>query len=363
MKKNIRLILFCGVMFLLTGCVKYNVTMDIKKDKSMDFTLIYALNSSLLEDDSLLKDEDKRSFQDAGFIVEDYSENNMRGVKIYKSIKNIDAVSSVVDANYSLSALLDNQEKDESMFKVKKGLFKNTYIAKLKFDASDSELSNSDIDGSSDVDDYSFDEEEETDISTSDADISSDVDYSSMMSSMDLSFNVKLPYSAKSSNATIKNNDNKDLSWTLSSSGEESIDFEFELYNWNTIYIICGAGIVLIVIIIVIMINGKKKKDGNSDIVAQSDDVSANAVMQNAVVDGTTTSITEISQTVESSPTTPAVEVPQTVESTPTTPTVVVPQTVESAPATPAVEVPQLGVDDFETSKVQDIENDTNNSM
>ena len=40
MKKYFKLIVVIGCLFLVTGCVKYNATMDIKKDKSMDFSMI-----------------------------------------------------------------------------------------------------------------------------------------------------------------------------------------------------------------------------------------------------------------------------------------------------------------------------------
>ena len=46
MKKNFKtfkLLLIALMLILSSGCVKYNVTMDIKKDKSMDFNIIYAI--------------------------------------------------------------------------------------------------------------------------------------------------------------------------------------------------------------------------------------------------------------------------------------------------------------------------------
>ena len=89
-------------------------------------------------------------------------------------------------------------------------------------------------------------------------------DYSSMMSGMDMSINVKLPYKALSNNATEVTNDGKDLKWNLTTSGAQSIDFEFELYNMTTIYICIALGVVLlvgvIVLIVVLVSKGKKKQ-------------------------------------------------------------------------------------------------------
>ena len=70
-----------------------------------------------------------------------------------------------------------------------------------------------------------------------------------------LSFNVTLPYSAKSNNASTVNNDGKKLSWNLSSNQVEFIEFEFELYNMTVIYTGVGAIVLILVIIIFIFSN------------------------------------------------------------------------------------------------------------
>ena len=51
MKKNIKFtILLILLVISLTGCVKFNSTMEIKKDKSMDYKIIYAFDKSLFGD-------------------------------------------------------------------------------------------------------------------------------------------------------------------------------------------------------------------------------------------------------------------------------------------------------------------------
>lgn len=261
MKKFKYILLLCTLPILLTGCVKFNTNMVIKKDKSMDFSIIYALDSSLLEDQEVLEDEDKTSLENQGFTVSEYSEDNMKGFKIVKSIKNIDSVSSTNDIEYNLSGVLDDKSENNYIFKVKKGFFKNIYTAKFKFDASESDLNDTTLDSSEDYD-WTLDSE---DSDTEDYDFSSDIDFSSMMANMDLSFNITLPYSAKSNNASTTNNDNKSLSWNLSSTQTEAIEFEFELYNMTNIYITIGV-VALIVIIIVISIINKKKNNGNTTV-------------------------------------------------------------------------------------------------
>ena len=266
MKKIKYILLLCTLTFLLTGCVKYNANMDIKKDKSMDFSIIYAFDSSLFEDQKLLEDKDKKELEDRGFTVTDYSQDKMKGFTISKKIKNIDDVSSTYDSEYSISGILDDKSENAYIFKVKKGLIKNTYTAKFKFDASDSDLNNPTDDSSSDLDsdsDFSFDYDSDSSSFDSESDLS-DMDFSSMMSNMDLSFNVTLPYSAKSNNASTVNNDGKKLSWNLSSNQVEFIEFEFELYNMTVIYAGVGA-IVLILVIIIFIFSNNKNNNSNEN--------------------------------------------------------------------------------------------------
>ena len=141
MKRVKYLLLVCMMGLLLTGCVKYNVNMDIKKDKSMEFSIIYAVDTSIFGDDNDSITEDQISeLKEQGFSVTEYSEGNMKGYSLTKKIKNIDEVSSSGDVSYSLSGLLDSSN-DVYMFKVKKGFLKNTYIAEFNFDSNDSGLS------------------------------------------------------------------------------------------------------------------------------------------------------------------------------------------------------------------------------
>ncbi len=247
--KKIKYLLLVSILTLLTGCVKFNATMDIKKDKSMDFSIIYAFDTSLFGSQDLLEDSDKKELESQGFIVEDYNQNNMKGFTIKKSISNIDDVSSTSDTNYDISGLLNNSTDNNYFFKVKKGILKNTYTAKFKFDANKSDLN---TDESNDTSSGVTDDSDSINMD--------DLDLSSMTSNLDLSFNVKLPYSSISSNATTKNNDGKELTWNLSSNQEEMIEFEFELYNMTNIYVGAGIILVLLIIIIISILNKKKNK-------------------------------------------------------------------------------------------------------
>lgn len=284
MKKNIKFtILLILLVISLTGCVKFNSTMEIKKDKSMDYKIIYAFDKSLFGDQEILTSDDKKELENKGFTVSNYVDGNMKGFKVSKNIKNIDDVSSTNDATYDLSGLLDSNKSESKVFKVKKGFLKNTYTASFKFDSSDSDLNNSTSDDTTIDNDFTIDDNNTT--------TDSDFDFSNMNTNMDLSFNVKLPYKAISSNATTKKNDDKELSWNLSSTGEDKIEFSFALYNMTNIYI-CGGVIVLLIIIVIVSIlnKGKKNKVSNKDATNDKQTTTFNSSVETPIMNNNVTS-------------------------------------------------------------------------
>lgn len=260
MKKIKYLFVLCIVAILTSGCVKFNAVMDIKKDKSMEFSIIYAFDKSMSGMTSM-KEEDFDEVKKQGYTVTKYSDDQYEGFKITRSIKNIDEVSTESDVEYNLSGMMEADENNKYIFKVVKGADKNTYTAKLKFDSNDSSLS-------SDTTDLEDDEEqdlpdEENDVTSSNS--LDNFDLSGMTSSMDLSFKVNLPKAAISSNATSKENGDKSLTWKLTASGKQNIEFTFELDNNPgsgnmMLYIGIGAAVVVVVAVVVVLLTKKKKE-------------------------------------------------------------------------------------------------------
>lgn len=284
MKKNIKLTALLTLLVIsLTGCVKFNSTMEIKKDKSMDYKIIYAFDKSLFGDQEILTSNDKKELENKGFTVSNYVDGNMKGFKVSKNIKNIDDVSSTNDATYDLSGLLDSNKSESKVFKVKKGFLKNTYTASFKFDSSDSDLNNSTSNDTTIDNDFTTDDNNTT--------TDSDFDFSNINTNMDLSFNVKLPYKAISSNATTKKNDDKELSWNLSSTGEDKIEFSFALYNMTNIYI-CGGVIVLLIIIVIVSILNKSRKNkvSNKDTTNDKQTTTFNSSVETPIMNNNVTS-------------------------------------------------------------------------
>lgn len=350
------------LMFVMTGCVKFNASMDIKKDKSMDFKIIYAFDTTYFGDEELLEEADKVKLEEEGFTVTNYSDGSMKGFTMSKNIKNIDDVSSSNDTEYSLSSLVESSDNGEYLFKVKKGLLKNTYVAKLNFDSSDSSLNDStdveeeydeeidldvedeydtdiDVDTEDDLDmdfDISLDDEELEEGVDSDSD-DTDFDLGSMstaMDSMDLSFNVTLPYAAISNNATTVSDDGKTLKWELTTDGASSIEFEFELYNMTNIYIGAGLLIALVVIIIGVVISkGKGKKTLDNGYVGGQD--IQNNMEQNIGRDVYQASLQSVESTAQ---TVPTVGMVNTVQDTVNVEQPVEP--VQTEPVAPVMDIP-----------------------
>lgn len=267
MKKSLYILTIFIIAICLSGCVKYNANMEIKKDKSMDFSIIYAMDTQYFGDQEVLTEENRKELEEEGFKVTDYQEDTMKGFTLTKSIKNIDELSTTENTDYSLSNI--EEDKDKEMFKVEKGFFKNKYIANFKFDTEDSAITEEGTNGGTITDGYSDGTIEENPDSYSDFPMdstegyndSSMDDFSNMATSnLDLSLNVTLPYQAISNNATKTENDNKTLSWDLTSSEIETINFEFELYNMTNIYLTIGGIALLIIIIIVVTVTKHKKR-------------------------------------------------------------------------------------------------------
>ena len=265
MKKSLYILTIFIVAICLSGCVKYNANMEIKKDKSMDFSIVYAMDTQYFGDQEVLTEENRKELEEEGFKVTDYQEDTMKGFTLTKSIKNIDELSTTENTDYSLS----NIEEEKEMFKVEKGFFKNKYIANFKFDTEDSAITEEGTSDGTITDGYSDGTIEENPDSYSDFPMdgtegyndSSMDDFSNMATSnLDLSLNVTLPYQAISNNATKTENDNKTLSWDLTSSEIETINFEFELYNMTNIYLTIGGIALLIIIIIVVTVTKHKKR-------------------------------------------------------------------------------------------------------
>lgn len=378
---TVKILAIALILLVSTGCVKYNTTMEIKSNKSMTLTTIYAVESSILESQGmteLMTDDQKKQLTDKGYKVEEYSEGTMVGYKLSISVPSIDFVSAEGNVEYDLSAVLqDDSTETPKIFGVEKGLLKNKYVARLTFAASDVTGDMGDITGGDADVDVSDDDltpagdeatnpsdevaqregEDDTltdndQTSPSDGDFNLD-DLTNLLTNLDLSFTVKLPTAPISNNATKSENDGKTLIWTLTSSDLNSIEFEFELYNYLYMGIMGGAVLLLIVLIIIIISKKKKGKKVAEKVqpaeVAQAftteQPVAPVEVPPMAATPVMTVAPAPVAPVapVAPAPVAPAPVAPAPVEVPPVAPAPVVPTPVEVAPvAAPVMETPAV---------------------
>ena len=250
-KRSFKVLCLMLIIFMTSGCMKLNVDMSINKDKSMNLSYVVAFANSLMNQsgtDTALDESDLKQAEESGFKVENYSDGSMTGYKFTKGFSNIDNISDEKETIFDLEKLLDGEEA--KVFTVKKGLFKNTYSVKMQ--------NNTATEMEDEMDLGSLYGDSSSDYSSS-SNIFGDTDLSMLTSSMDLTFTVNLPNKPINSNATTTENERKKLEWNLMDQNLQNIEFEFELYNMDNIYLTVGIIGVLVIIIIVIIIMNKKK--------------------------------------------------------------------------------------------------------
>ena len=264
-------VLFFVAIFICGCSIKTEVSMNIKNDKSMDFSYLIALDDELINaamsmqnsigtEDSennevkeyteeekwkFIEDEISEQYSTQGFQKEKYEQDGYRGFRFTKKISNIDYISGD-EINFNFS---DFSNIDKSIVFIKDG---DTYTAKFSSAGIVNENSQ-DLDGSSQpLDENSQDFGEGTQDMPS-------IKY-------DTKFIVTLPNKSISNNADEVSKDGKTLIWDLSSSEDKDLNFSFKFsgISMDTIvYIVLGVLIIGISIGILFVIKKGKHNKSN----------------------------------------------------------------------------------------------------
>jgi len=197
--KKIRYVLMLILLFLITGCSEYNMSMKIDKDKSMEYKVSILSNSynhTLMNNISVYKEK----FEQYGYVVEEYNQNDKFGMIITKQFDDIDEIS-FGDRSEEFDLLYFynndyNEEIEKKMFNVEEGFFTNRYAANFYVD-----LSNLGID----------------------------------LNDATVTYSVELPNGNFSNNAN-NTTDGSVLIWNITSLGKTEIDFVFEVISYDKIY-------------------------------------------------------------------------------------------------------------------------------
>ena len=283
MKQKFKFLCLMIATFLLTGCVKMDISMEVKDDKSMDLSIITAYDSSLkesLQEYQTSSDEETvAEYEKKGFYVQKYEEDGKSGYKMTKQIKNIDECSTegALEKSEMTEALTGEKQY---MFTVKKSFFMDTYTASYDFSSMSGMGSMSDSGLIEEYDEnciygyggsvtdvhcsYGYDDGPTVDEATNKKNYEAYVaemkkEEEQLKNSLDMKFNLKLPYGASSSNATSKKGNT--LVWDLSQVSE--VNFSFNMYNIKNIAIVGGIGLVVLIITIATIVFNIKNKHNN----------------------------------------------------------------------------------------------------
>lgn len=268
--KKAKYIILLSLTILLTGCVKSNTSMTINKDKSMSLTSEVLISDKLLDKESrlIIKDE-KKKLQKKNMTVEEIKDSNgYSGFSVTKKYGNIDKNSKEEYKEIIISNFFDDKFDDSVLFQVKKGLFKNVYTANYKFEVDNDDFveeNNSNETVINDTTNTPTVENGTTNVidntnnvdgtnNNTEKDISDNADLIKLASEVKFKFSVNLPYKVLESNATKKSDDGKKLEWDLNSNDAVKINYSFELYNMNNIYMAIGISIGAIILLIVLII-------------------------------------------------------------------------------------------------------------
>lgn len=226
--KKIKYFLTLILVIFITGCSNYNMSMKINKDKSMIYTVIITsdgYNSTLANNISVYKEK----YEQYGYLVKEYNEDNKYGMIISKHFENIDDISyGNINEEFNLLYLYNdgyNEDVESKMFNVEKGFLKNTYTANFYVD-----LSNLGIN----------------------------------LNDATVTYSVELPKESLSNNASLVSEDKNVLTWNITSLGKNEIDYVFELNSHDDIYYIIAV-LIVIYLFFSIIINLFRKEDDDKE--------------------------------------------------------------------------------------------------
>ncbi|MBQ7136863.1 MAG: hypothetical protein IJO43_02665 [Bacilli bacterium] len=317
MKKVCRVLLAILLAFSLTGCVKYNVSMEVKDDKSVTLEILYGMevDSSIVGDESWNEDEDywdedywsegesdwkldeddvefgegvegtitdedgnviydsseDESWDDDEYYDEDedywdeeddyYDEETNSGVSVddyefleSKGFKVEEFTEEKDDATISGVKITKTYKNIDDITKDKKIIVDFNEKFGEEENFDDSQIFYKK--GNNYVANFVFDFSEEGD----------DTDYSAYQDMFDLQYKIKLPHKSVSNNATSVSKDGKELTWDLKYGEKNEVNFEFSMSGSNTtlIIILIACGVIVGGGTVALLINNSKKKKNNN---------------------------------------------------------------------------------------------------
>ena len=222
MKKIKLLVVMMICIFCITGCMRFNTTIEVKSNGKVDVSMLLAAKS---EDGT--EEDTSTSFEELekeGWVCENYKEDNYYGVICKKKDLDLENLAEQMGATEEDTMIMDSND-----FKITK----NGFV-------------------------YSFDWE----YAGSDEDEGSEYAKSIKDEGGYMTFTLKVPVKAKSSNATTVSDGGRTLEWDLLAlKPDEGIHAEFVLINWPLIIGIIIAVLIIIGVVIAIIVAANNKNN------------------------------------------------------------------------------------------------------
>lgn len=212
MKNKIKVILLILIIFLVSGCNKFDSQIDIYEDKSMDLSFAIADGKEI--------NINEEFFKSKKFRIDEYKEDNLVGYKFIKRYNDIDEITTNRKFSIKIKSFEENKDLDYKylFYRNIKGNYEGNYIYDL-------------------------------------TSVKEDVSYT---------FTLKLPFNTISNNATKIEDNGRTLIWEFEKGKENNVFFEFNyvnssfdpmgIYIANKKIIIYGGGTFLGVIFFISLI-------------------------------------------------------------------------------------------------------------
>lgn len=252
-----------ALVVTLSGCVKFEMDVNVNPNKSADVNVTFLINSMLAgmagNGDGLNLEEIKAKAEQAGYSATNQIDGKMTGYKFSKHFNNINELSEETSTDPNLQDLFKDGTSSTKIFTIKKGFFKDVYNINLDMDL------------------------ESIKPPADDGNEFTSSIYKTMISQMDFKFKTSVPVKTITNNASTISEDGKSLEWILLPSQKNKIQMQLQVWNINNIVLLIIGFVLLLVIVLFLLFRRRKKiietiiNDNNQS--NESEDIEENNVI------------------------------------------------------------------------------------
>lgn len=222
MKKTIALIVMLLIALItLTGCVNINYEVKVNEDGSADISYVYGISKETLESMQVSADEMiesmKEQAEESSYTVEGYEDDETAGFKASKHLENVNTDFSLQEA-FGEEYVKDSENNG---IKTEKNLLTTKYSQNAEIDLTSME---------------------------------------DMAQAITMTYTIKLPKKATTSNASAVSSDGKELTWNLTAGEVNKVEFVAQGLNVLALVVIVVAVALVVVVVGIIIFSIFKKK-------------------------------------------------------------------------------------------------------